>query len=266
MERKTITKRLKGVMAMMLAFLMLAGNPIIAQAVTVIDYGLEGLHEGLILNEGDLIYSHGTGGILDVYIDNQKISPYDSTYFYPEPDYDNYEYFHVPAGKQLLLKRIVEDPDFPNLRDYSTYYFVTYNGPESPEPSVTHTNSHSHNYEWVTTLEPTTTADGLSEYLCECGSVTASQPVSYLSFLVKQILSDIKNAPENGTVTINYEGLRCLNQKMTEALLSRPDVTLIVQFTDKGESHQFTIPAGQAPTDGADWYGYYYLGALYGWQ
>lgn len=53
---------------------------------------------------------------------------------------------------------------------------------------------------------------------------------------------------------------------MVETLLSRPDVTLVVQFTDKDITRQFTIPAGQAPTDGADWYGYYYLGALYGWQ
>lgn len=125
---------------------------------------------------------------------------------------------------------------------------------------------HVHRYEWVTTIEPTEAADGRCEYRCECGSVTASQVIPYLSVLVDKIISDIQNAPQNGTVTISYESLRCLSKKMVETLLARPDVTLVVQFTDKGKSHQFTIPAGQAPTDGADWYGYYYLGALYGWQ
>lgn len=122
---------------------------------------------------------------------------------------------------------------------------------------------HTHNYRWVVTIEPTAELNGLCEDRCECGDVKASQPISYLTYIVKKILSDIKNAPENGTVTISYKNLMCLSSIMIEALQARPDVTVNVQFTDKSGKHQFTIPAGKAPTDGADYYGFYYLERLY---
>ena len=38
-----------------------------------------------------------------------------------------------------------------------------------------------------------------------------------------------------------------------------------VKFTDNEVPLHFTIPAGMAPVDGEDWYGYYYLGSQYGW-
>lgn len=265
MERKTLIKRLKGVMAMMLAFLILTGNPLIAQARDI-GMGLNDLTAGLVLNEGDRIYANGTGGIYYVYIDNQEIEKEIGTYYYED---NGVWYFRVPNGMQLELVNIVADPQYPSRHDYCTYYFITPSRSETTTTTTTTTTvapPHTHSYEWITTLEPTATTDGLCEYRCECGSVTASQPVSYATVLVKNILSDIQNAPENGTVTLNYDGLRCLSKKMVETLLSRPDVTLVVQFTDKDITRQFTIPAGQAPTDGADWYGYYYLGALYGWQ
>lgn len=265
MERKTLIKRLKGVMAMMLAFLILTGNPLIAQAKFYDADIKDTLNEGTILNEGDVIYAFATGGIAYPYIDGVQIPRDNDTYFYsgnlPEdPTRTNSFYFRVPNGTTLRLSHITSHSNMWDL------YFVTVNGLESPASPTTVAPPHTHSYEWITTLEPTATTDGLCEYRCECGSVTASQPVSYATVLVKNILSDIQNAPENGTVTLNYDGLRCLSKKMVETLLSRPDVTLVVQFTDKDITRQFTIPAGQAPTDGADWYGYYYLGALYGWQ
>ena len=37
------------------------------------------------------------------------------------------------------------------------------------------------------------------------------------------------------------------------------------EFNDKGVNYSFTIPEGKAPTDGQEWYGYYYWGSVYGW-
>lgn len=267
MERNTLIKRLRGVMAMMLAVLLLAGNPLIAQARTIGD-GLADLTEGLVLNEGDLILAYVTGGLGEVYIDNNCIPHHDPSYFIESGDVF---YFCVPDGMKLQFQYATTPQKGNRLCD-KYYYFINLNGRNSqaddtaPAATTSTPPDHFHDYEWITTIDPTATTDGLSEYRCNCGAVAASQPIPYTSFLVKQILSDIKNAPQNGTVTINYDGLRCLSKKMIETLSARPDVTLVVQFTDNGETRRFTIPAGQAPTDGADWYGYYYLGALYGWQ
>lgn len=264
MERNKLIKRLKGVVAMMLTALLLLGNPLTAQAAFINDIGT--LQVGDALNEGDIIFADGTGGIEEAYVDGQKISKNDGIYYYkedlPEDTYHGYStYFHVPSGTTLYLSR----KDSIYTYDWILYFTTSCETTES-QKSAESTTGHSHSYEWVTTLEPTATTNGICEYRCECGSVAASQPIAHWSFFVNKILSDIKNAPQNGTVTINYEGLQCLSKKMIETLLSRPDVTLVVQFKDKEATHQFTIPAGKAPTDGADWYGYYYLGALYGWQ
>ena len=67
------------------------------------------------------------------------------------------------------------------------------------------------------------------------------------------------------TITIDDEFLRCFSNEMVEEILARPDVTVVVNFTDKDVNYSFTIPAGKAPTDGQEWYGYYYLGSAYGW-
>ena len=90
--------------------------------------------------------------------------------------------------------------------------------------------------------------------------------ISYYNNIVDHVIKATKNAPENGTITIEDEFLRCFSDEMVEALLARPDVTVDINFIDKGVSYSLTIPAGKAPTDGQEWYGYYYLGSIYGWK
>lgn len=264
MERTIIRKRLKGVLAMLLVFLMVVGNPLIVRA----DEGKTTVPSDAIfagdltadkpLKKGDKFWFYASGyvyiGTTDVTEDN------DNDYVSVSSAYKGTQtvnLYTVKPGIQLKFNGTDDS-------GYELYFNAT-----TVSPTTTSTVTappHSHSYEWVTTLEPTATTDGLCEYRCACGSVAASQPISYLTYIVKQILSDIKNAPANGTVTVDYDGLRCLSKVMIEALKARPDVTLIVQFTEQDVTQSFIIPAGQAPADGADWYGYYYLGALYGWQ
>lgn len=125
---------------------------------------------------------------------------------------------------------------------------------------------HEHSFSWVTTASPTETSDGREEYRCGCGVVADSRPISVLVGVVDNVMDEITNAPENGTLVIDSDYLRCLSSKMIDQLKERPDLDVTVIFTDNGVTRQFTIPAGQAPTDGAEYYGYYYLGTIYGWQ
>lgn len=126
--------------------------------------------------------------------------------------------------------------------------------------------AHTHNFQWIVIKEATETADGCIALMCEgCGSIEATQPISYFNNIIYNVRNKIKNAPVNGTVTIENEFLRCFSDEMVEDILARPDVTVIVNFTDKGVNYSFTIPVGKAPTDGQEWYGYYYLGSVYGW-
>lgn len=123
-----------------------------------------------------------------------------------------------------------------------------------------------HEYEWVIGIMPTEEKDGRFDYKCKhCGSVTAHQPMTFFYVIIWNILEDIKEAPANGVVTVDNKYLRSLSDEIIDALQARPDVTLDVKFTDQGVPLHFTIPAGMAPTDEAEWYGYYYLGSQYGW-
>lgn len=125
---------------------------------------------------------------------------------------------------------------------------------------------HEHRLAWELTIEPTETTDGRYDYRCECGHSEGFQPVSFLSVVVKNVLRSIEEAPEGSTVVLENRFLRCITDEMMNALKKRSDVSLEVRFTDQGTSYQFVIPAGNYPAEESEWYGYYYLGSIYGWK
>ena len=60
-------------------------------------------------------------------------------------------------------------------------------------------NSHTCNFQWITTIDPTTGADGLEEYKCaDCGLVKESYPIPASVAAVKDFYGNIKEAPETG--------------------------------------------------------------------
>lgn len=72
---------------------------------------------------------------------------------------------------------------------------------------------------------------------------------------------------QNALVEWNSDPFRCYTRRMMEELAKRPDVSLKTTFTDTdGSRKSFTIPAGQAPADSELFYGFTYLGNLYGWN
>lgn len=127
--------------------------------------------------------------------------------------------------------------------------------------------THEHSFSWVVTVEPTENSDGLSEYICSCGLKDGSQPISAASAGVKQIVDSIRNAAEGEKIVLHQDTIFCYTAKIMKELLKRPDVSIQTIYTDKdGVTRSFTIPAGEAPTDGELFYGFTYLGNLYGWD
>lgn len=127
--------------------------------------------------------------------------------------------------------------------------------------------SHEHYYEWVEAYEPSVSGDGLMQHKCSCGSVDDQYTVPAAVAYLQMFCTDIQNAPENAVVEWKPEMFRCYTRRMMEELAKRPDVTLITTYTEAdGTTKSFTIPAGQALVDDELFYGFTYLGNLYGWN
>ena len=139
--------------------------------------------------------------------------------------------------------------------------------PANPQSGTGQENTHSHDFKWQTVIEPTIDSDGLSQLRCHCGAIEATQPISGATAYVSTVRDDIENAPQSGLVEIKTEQYRCYTAKIMKTLRERPDVSLKTTFLDEdGTWKSFTIPAGQAPADEELFYGFTYLGNLYGWN
>ena len=145
------------------------------------------------------------------------------------------------------------------------------NTPQTPstKPVKAEAPAHVHSLSWVETVEPSETTDGLMEYKCSCGYVEEKSVISGSMSFVKNIVRQIETALENSTVEIKTEYFTCYTAYIMNALKKRPDVSLKTTFKDydkDGSIKTFTIPAGKAPDDGELFYGFTYLGNLYGWD
>lgn len=161
---------------------------------------------------------------------------------------------------------------------YAYYYLVinedtsqtpTPNPVKSEEPTKTDEPVHEHSYSWVTVQEATTDQDGIEEYRCSCGAVAERNVIPAGMAMVKDLVIQIETAPENSTVEIKTEYFTCYTAYIMNALKKRPDVSLKTTFKDydkDGSIKTFTIPAGKAPDDNELFYGFTYLGNLYGWE
>lgn len=117
------------------------------------------------------------------------------------------------------------------------------------------------------TLEATLESDGLMQHRCECGAVDDEYRISASLVYFHKYCGAIQNAPQNAVVEWNSDPFRCYTRRMMEELAKRPDVSLKTTFTDTdGSRKSFTIPVGQAPADSELFYGFTYLGNLYGWN
>ncbi|MBO4847176.1 MAG: hypothetical protein J5525_12900 [Lachnospiraceae bacterium] len=107
--------------------------------------------------------------------------------------------------------------------------------------------THIHSYEWETVKEPTEDSDGEMAYVCKCGAVIYSMPLTGQSAFIINSANKILNAGPGATINISTTHWISFNTVIRDAIKMRPDVTIVVDFLSeghKGEPLSFTIPAG----------------------
>ena len=238
MKKGILRKRLKGLLALSLAFYLMFGNGIQGLAA---EYRLDEIADGKEFQIGDKIIMTENGKI---HIDGTSYS------VNKDDEYEIGDYLKVVqiSGGEIYLELYTPTPD-----------------PTPVAPVSSSGGTHTHSLRWEIVQEPTETVDGRSEYRCECGHVEAAQPISFFGAIIKRIIKSIEEAPQNGTVVVENKFLRCLTDEIMEALHKRSDVNLEVKFSEQGVNYHFLIPATAAPTEEEEWFGYFYLGGRYGW-
>lgn len=276
MEKKVLFQRIKGLLALVLAFTMMFGTGmmVLADEAKKIDY--EYINEGDNIPGGTTLYhSYKDSGDIYVYIyDDENKDKIEEDYNnqtnkpWPGPEYcvetlkeyrGKYIAVTLPGGYTYSVEKIWRGNYFWMVR-----YPLKSNEEVQPVQPVA---SHEHSFQWVETLEATLESDGLMQYRCECGAVDDEYRISASLVYFHEYCGAIQNAPQNAVVEWNSDPFRCYTRRMMEELAKRPDVSLKTTFTDTdGSRKSFTIPAGQAPADSELFYGFTYLGNLYGWN
>lgn len=129
--------------------------------------------------------------------------------------------------------------------------------------------SHECSFQWVTTVEPQPGIDGLEEYKCmSCGMVKESQPIPASMATVKNLYGFIKDAPENGNVTIDFGKLHTISDYLLNKMSERSDVTVTISFEYQSAQYEITFPSGTDYTpvleDEDTMYGYFGVAARLG--
>lgn len=129
--------------------------------------------------------------------------------------------------------------------------------------------SHECSFQWVTTVEPQPGIDGLEEYKCmSCGMVKESQPIPASMATVKNLYGFIKDAPENGNVTIDFGKLHTISDYLLNKMSERSDVTVTISFEYQSAQYEITFPSGtdysSVLEDEDTMYGYFGVAAKLG--
>ena len=280
MEKRELKKRVKGLLALVVAFMVMFGSDltVLAQQYMAFNDGdWSGKNEPQALQAGDVVGAYTSGGTLEIYLDNEmKSSFYDynprytiqTNCFFEKLDIQGkcYKMYLVtsltPPGGNTQPIPGPHPESKPETKPQTKPEVIEESRDTAPPAEV-----HEHAFSWVESVAPTANSDGLSEYKCSCGLVESSQPISCGVAFTQEFNDLIRNAPENGIVENQPEMFRCYTKKMMEELAKRPDVSLKTTYVDEeGNLRSFTIPAGQAPVEDDLFYGFVYLGNRYGWE
>ena len=161
---------------------------------------------------------------------------------------------------------------------FNIYYPFTPSQPTvtpPSQPTAAHSTessaapSHECSFQWVTTVEPQPGIDGLEEYKCmSCGMVKESQPIPASMATVKNLYGFIKDAPENGNVTIDFGKLHTISDYLLNKMSERSDVTVTISFEYQSAQYEITFPSGTDYStvleDEDTMYGYFGIAARLG--
>lgn len=286
MNKKELKQRGKGLLALLLAFMMMFGSSMTVFAGNEYRLSLNyvgtpvGLEKGKKLEGGDTI-KIGSGSLIVTIAGRNQI---------PEMDSNGDYQVILPAGHQYRVDEYTARREVPYPDSYSVILSTVpaipsgSTGNTSTESSGNTSNestgnastesgsddtgneywkSHVHTFSWVTTQEATAEQDGIQENRCSCGLVQDTTVISASQVILREFYDMIRNAPADGTVSYDSGSLYTFSDKMLECLAVRSDVTLEVSFVYQGTAYKMTIPAGcdysALLSDEAAFYGYFYF-------
>ena len=284
MKDRTKIRAGKRIMAVMLSLVMVfgifSGMKLDAEAREGKVYKLQDLKKGMVLYVGDMIdvsdvtesdgSPHVTKGMLFHKKDSNQgliLKPdgnfpiYKLTSYEDENDGVSYNTFTCAEDYSL-------DDVSRNIYCLEVIFSVTTFEEENTETPAA-PESHTCNFQWVTTIAPQVGVDGLDEYKCVyCGAVQESHPIPASVAAVKDFYGKVKDAPANGTVTYDSGKLYTISDYLLKKLSERSDVAVTVNFEYQNEKHELTFPAGTdftpVLTDEETMYGYFGVAAKLG--
>ena len=268
----------KRIMAVLLSLAMVfgifSGMKLNAEAREGKVYKYEELTEGTVLYEGDIIdisyckgmhwYDRNLGiRITDVKGETLFACDYDGvnrcklrSYEKDGVSYNTFTCCEENIWNVLTLGTIKVSLSVTTFEEENT------ETPAAPE-------SHTCNFQWVTTIAPQVGVDGLEEYKCTgCGLVKESHPIPASVAAVKDFYGKVKDAPENGTVTYDSGKLYTISDYLLKKMAERSDVAVTVNFEYQNAKYELTFPAGTdftpVLTDEETMYGYFGVAAKLG--
>lgn len=135
--------------------------------------------------------------------------------------------------------------------EHPCYYIVVSPNFEESEPETAQKSTSAkaaacdHVYEYVMEKEPLENEDGIMAKKCEkCGAIAEYRPVSAIMAFLQNTEKAVKNAAQGSVVTVKTDRWLCFDRAVMEAIASRPDVTVIVNYRYQHKDYTVTIPAG----------------------
>ena len=279
MNKKELKRRGKGLLALMLAFMMMFGSSMTVFAGEEHSLDYSGLTVGQELEGGGIIKI--SSGNLVVTIDSHVQPTYvDGGICVKLPAGNKYrvdEYTALQIGYNreysVTLSTISATPSGSTGSTNDSNNKDTKSGNVSPELSEEeqyiarlrseYWENHVHTFSWVTTREATAGQDGIQENRCSCGLVQDTTVIPASQTFVQEYYDVVRNAPANGTVSYDSGSLHTLSDKMLKYLSERSDVAVEVSFVYQGTAYKMTIPAGcdysALLSDEDAFYGYFYF-------
>ena len=280
MKSRMIAKTGKRIIAAMLSLMMVVGVFAgVKLDVRAAEYIIgNNLVNGQIVNEGDTIIFPAPSQGKENWVEYTFFAPSETKEL--EHKITNQSILYVPkitdGGITYNRYKVEYFSDKGEAASVDMSYWVTLVaiGDEEeviPAEKSNQNTPHSHtcNFEWITTIDPTTGEDGLEEYKCAgCGLVKESHSIPASVATVRDFYGNIKEAPANGSVTYDSGKLYTISDYLLKKMAERNDVTVTVSFEYQNAKYELTFPAGTdytpVLTDEDTMYGYFGVAAKLG--
>ena len=268
-------KRAKGLLALLLAFIMMFGTSLTVFAAGT-RYVLNGLGgnaspqlDGVTVNAGAHI-TVSSGGLKVVIDGDTKVNNQDPR---------NHEYDLPPGGPYKASVSATSDGYnyffTVNLTTLGNGSATNNTGSESntgskskKKDSTGTTNTHVHSYSWVTVQEASEGQDGIEQYRCSCGDVQETNVIPATQAVIEEMLAPIRGAKENAHIVFDSGRLYTMSDVIVKELAARNDVSMEITFEYEKTAYKMVIPAGVDYTailaDEDSFYGYFYFAQLVG--